>query len=349
MAPIAVDRSEKGKAFRKHYFIGIRWKTIVLLLFPAAIFISSVSMASEGGFRFGPRDKAFGVHFIDGKRGWIVGDRGLAVMTADGGESWQGVTISEETFKDIFFIGEKGWIVGDGGLILHTDNGGKRWSKQSSNVSVSLMSVLFLNRDKGFTVGADGTVLRTVNGGSSWEAVPLDWMGFLPDALIDRGVISINLYDVFFLNDVSGWVVGDCGTVLYTEDGGNGWGISNIGLHPPLFSISFKDGREGWAVGQNGFSIKTLDRGMTWEKASLGTEESLYRVRMYGDYGAIVGDHGVIFTSNNGVATWVKRSSNLKPPFPWLTDAWIFASATSAKVLSVGKGVTLTTMITRAK
>ncbi len=203
------------------------------------------------------------------------------------------------------------------------------------------MSVFFVDRDHGFVVGADETILRTANGGASWERVPLNWMDLLPDTLVERGVITINLYDIFFLNEASGWIVGDYGTILTTKDGGNSWHISNIGPYPSLFSIFFKDEREGWAVGQNGFSLRTRDGGRTWGKAPIGTEESLYCIRVHGDYGVVVGDHGVIFTSNNGGATWVKKTSNLKPPFPWLVDAWIFTSSTSARVLIVGKGIIL--------
>jgi len=342
MAPIAVDRSGKGKAFRKHYFIGIRWKTIVLLLFPATVFFSSNGIVSaEGEFKLNFRDKVFGMHFVDDKSGWIVGDTGLAVKTADGGKSWQKVLISHETFKDIFFVKDKGWIVGDGGLILHTDDGGKIWSKQTSNVTASFMRVFFIDEARGFAVGADGMILRTVNGGSSWDPVSVDWMGILPMELVERGVISINLYDIFFLNDASGWIVGDCGTILHTVDGGNGWSVLHIGSFPALFSVVFKDDMEGWAVGQNGFFLNTGDGGQSWRKVSVETEESFYKVRINGGYAAAVGDHGVIFASEDGGRTWFKVESGLRPPFPWLSDAWIFLSEATAKLFAVGKGVSL--------
>ena len=84
-----------------------RWKgTVLLLCFLVEIFFVSVGVASErDNFRFGPRDKAYGIHFIDDSRGWIVGD---------------------------------------GGLILHSDNGWKSWDKQVSDVRVALLQVFFL-------------------------------------------------------------------------------------------------------------------------------------------------------------------------------------------------------------
>ena len=341
-------RIKEEKNHRKSFFERSGWKGMVLLLcFLVEILFASVCVTSEhGNFRFGPRDNAYGIHFIDDRIGWIAGDRGLALVTTNGGEDWQRVTISEEPFKDIFFIGENGWIVGDGGLILHTDNGGKNWDKQTSDVRVALLQVFFLNRNKGFTVGVDGTILKTDNGGSSWKVVSLDWMKFLPRDLIEKGVISINLYDIFFSDESSGWIVGDCGTVLYTLDGGKIWSVSQIGFFPSLFSVFFKNDREGWAVGQNGFFLKTDDGGRNWEKDSVGTEEGLYRILICGDYGVIVGDHGVIIKTNDGGITWSNEvAPNLQPPFPWLADAWILINVRSAKVFGIGKGVIVKTEI----
>lgn len=321
---------------------------VLLLCFLAEIFFVSVCVASEqDNFRFGPRDKAYGIHFIDDSRGWIVGDTGLAAMTTDGGESWRRVAVSGEgPFKDVFFVGDAGWIVGDGGLILHSTNGGKSWDKQTSGVTVTLMQAFFLNRDKGFTVGTDGTLLKTVNGGSSWEVFPLDWIKFLPESLIEKGVIAINLYGIFFLDDSSGWIVGDNGAVLHTSDGGKQWGILQIGSYPPLFSVFFKSRKEGWAVGQNGFFVKTVDGGRSWKKGSVKTEESLYGISMRGDYGVIVGDHGAMLKTNDGGTTWLNEiAPNLHQPLPWLSDAWILINARSAKVFLIGKGVIAKTEI----
>ncbi|MBU1056106.1 MAG: hypothetical protein KKC46_20120, partial [Proteobacteria bacterium] len=278
---------------------------LLLCLLVCFSFVSICNASESDNFQFGPRDKAYGIHFIDNNKGWIVGDMGLAAMTSDGGENWKQVVILKEgAFKDIFFVGDAGWIVGDGGLILHSDNGGKSWDRQTSDIDTALLKVFFINKKEGFAVGAEGSILKTNNGGTSWEVISLDLLNFLPQALIERGIITINLYDVIFLDEFSGWIVGDSGTILHTSDGGKTWLISKIGLLPSLYSVSFKSKKEGWAVGQNGFILKTGDGGRSWEKDSLDTKENLYRIVIHGDYGVIVGDHGVVIKSNDGETTW---------------------------------------------
>lgn len=318
---------------------------VFLIILIEIYFVSPAIAANQEILHLNRRDKAFSLYFINDQKGWIVGDRGLALATTDGGNSWHKMNIPGEIFKDIFFVGDKGWIVGDGGLILHTDNGGKNWKEQPSNLDLSLMRVFFPNQYIGFAVGADGTILKTNNGGSSWKIITLDWMGFLPEDLTERGIMSINLYDAFFLNEDSGWIVGDFGTILHTSNGGKRWEVSHIGFFPSLFSICFKNNREGYAVGQNGFFLKTENSGKTWEKTSLDTDEGLYKIRISGHWGVIVGDHATILKSNDGGKIWVKVTPHLMPPFPWLSDTWILPSDKSAKVFSVGKGITLFTEI----
>jgi len=297
------------------------------------------------GFLMSQRDMAFGVHFIDDKRGWIVGNCGLALMTPDGGISWEKINIANQNFKDIYFVGENGWIVGDGGLILHTSDGGINWTRQQSNIKNPLTSVFFLDKENGFAVGTDGMILTTSDGGASWKAIDIDWTSIISEELISNGIICINLYDVFFSNKLCGWIVGDCGTVLKSVDGGETWDVSQMGLLPPLFSVCFKNDREGWAVGQNGYFLKTEDGGKTWQKVPRIVEKSLYKIGMNGNYGIIVGDNGVISKTNDGGSTWVPISLDLKRPYPWLADAFILPSDSFAHVYIVGKSVVLLTRI----
>jgi len=299
----------------------------------------------SNGYMMGLRDMALGVAFIDDKKGWIVGNFGLGLKTEDGGLGWEKKSFSEEAFlKDVYFAGQKGWVVGERGVILHTDDGGDNWKEQTSN-GESLLSVFFIDENKGFTAGSDGTILGTEDAGATWKSVDLGWDNLIPEELLELGVISINLYDIFFITDTLGWIVGDAGTVLRTTDGGKQWSVTNMDAVPPLFSVCFKNEQEGVAVGSHGFCLKTNDGGLNWEKFKIGTENSLFSVVFYKDYGVAVGDLATVIKTLDGGKTWVKVPNNIPPPYPWFADVCILSSG-PVKALSVGRSIIFNSEIT---
>ncbi len=302
-----------------------------------------------GSYTVGLRDMPLGIHYIDTKKGWIVGNFGLGLSTRDGGKSWHKVPFSdEESFKDIFFVGDKGWIVGERGIILHTDDSGVNWKKQSA-VNKTFLSVFFINDNKGFIVGGDGTVLKTNNAGTTWQIVSFDWDNLISEELLELGVVSVNLYDVFFITETLGWIVGDAGTVLRTSDGGNQWSVTHMGALPPLFSISFRNEKDGFAVGSHGYCLKSSNSGRSWDKFKIGTENSLYRVTFYKDYGVAVGDLATIIKTIDGGKTWVNTPSNIPPPYPWFADVCILPDYKNESISIVGKSIIFNTKIISKK
>lgn len=297
------------------------------------------------GYMMGLRDMPMGVHFIDDKNGWIVGNFGLGLKTEDGGLGWKKKSFSEEAFlKDVHFVGQKGWVVGERGAILHTDDGGENWKKQNAS-GQSLLSVFFIDENRGFTVGGDGTILRTEDAGTTWQSVDLGWDILISDELLELGVVSINLYDIFFITDTLGWIVGDSGTVLRTTDGGKQWTVTNMGASPSLFSVCFMNEQEGVAVGSHGFCLKTNDGGQSWEKFKIGTENSLYSVAFYKEYGVAVGDLATVVQTLDGGKTWVNVPTHIPPPYPWFADVSILSNG-PVKALSIGKSIIFNSEIT---
>src|SRR5207249_3985493 len=73
-----------------------------------------------------------GISFPDPRHGYIVGEFGTLLATADGGETWEKREVgTDKTLFGVFFsTPEKGWVVGIDGLILHTRDGGGRWAVQ---------------------------------------------------------------------------------------------------------------------------------------------------------------------------------------------------------------------------
>ena len=76
-------------------------------------------------------------------------------------------------FNAVAFVDERrGWAVGERGLLLVTSNGGREWRTQESNVSVDLSDVKFIDERTGWAVGAQGTVIHTTDGGAHWQIEP---------------------------------------------------------------------------------------------------------------------------------------------------------------------------------
>ena len=71
------------------------------------------------------------------------------------------------------------------------------------------------------------------------------------------------LYSVCFTNSVTGYAVGDAGTILKTTDGGLNWTIFNMGPGYSLTSVCFTDENTGYAAG-SGTILKTDDAGASW-------------------------------------------------------------------------------------
>ena len=89
------------------------------------------------------------VYFVNTKKGWVVGDMGTILHTADGGKNWVQQTPGEfQQLKGVFFLNEKlGWAIGWPGICLHTKNGGLTWNQQTTGTYNELYGVFFLNEN----------------------------------------------------------------------------------------------------------------------------------------------------------------------------------------------------------
>jgi photosystem II stability/assembly factor-like uncharacterized protein len=77
-----------------------------------------------------------------------------------------------------------------------------------------------------------------------------------------------NLYDIEFLNDKTGWAVGDAGVVIKTTDGGANWiNIPNPSpqLNPNLWSVAPIDSNIVYITSGKDLIIKTTNGGLNWD------------------------------------------------------------------------------------
>jgi len=215
----------------------------------------------------------FKVEFLDPKEGWAVGDWGLAIHTADGGATWEDRSISEDQilYSIDFADRDNGWMVGEFGSIRRTTDGGKTWVKQQVSTQKTFFGVAAVSKDKAWAVGIDGLVARTKDGGATWEiqqgqseAASFEQLGFM-ELLKNPG-----LYDVKIRGE-KGYIVGDVGNVLVSEDGGETWAKS---LLPSEWRLSWIRGLsvlpsgEGMLVGASGLTFAINGKEMHFSQAA---------------------------------------------------------------------------------
>lgn len=188
------------------------------------------------------------LYFVSVDTGWTVGDVGRIFKTEDAGHSWtfQDAHIAN-SLKSVFFINNSiGWVCGSG-ILLKTFDGGITWVAKIQNTALNFSELRFFNSSTGYVVGWDlnseGFIAKTVNGGNTWNFKYVSGASAIsfiyPDTcwVVSPGGYSFksedggsiwlqsrpadsNLNSVFFVNNMTGWTVGDNGTILRTTSGG---------------------------------------------------------------------------------------------------------------------------------
>ena len=108
--------------------------------------------------------------------------------------------------------------------------------------------------------------------------------------IVQNSGVSVNLYDVKFLNRYTGWAVGDGGIIVKTTNGGDNWinvpnpSITGGGILSSLFIV---DSNILYVVGGHEIILKSTNSGNTWIEIRNGP------------YGISTGFRGVYFLNKD--------------------------------------------------
>jgi photosystem II stability/assembly factor-like uncharacterized protein len=156
--------------------------------------------------------------FIDRNEGWFVGTPSAAsevsiVHTTDGGQTFTIQT--NPTDPDIklngvcFADNQHGIAVGLSGTMLYTADGGQNWEIRPSPAPGNRwQSVYMTETGKAWAVGQNGNIAYSTDWGYNWT--------------LQSSGVSTELWEVHFINDNEGWIVGGLGQgfILHTMNGG---------------------------------------------------------------------------------------------------------------------------------
>jgi photosystem II stability/assembly factor-like uncharacterized protein len=244
------------------------------------------------------------IRSLDANKVWAIGKTGtgdkesaILLKTTDG-MNWETILNSPDgDLKSVFVSSTAGgWAVGRHGEIWHALPNSDNWKMFSRGSTKNLKAVCFVDGQNGWAIGK--SILKTNDAGKTWEEQPF--------------VGTENQFrDLFFTDPRSGWIVGEDGLILHTNDHGQKWHAQNRGTVENLNSVYFIIPRIGWAVGENGTILYTSDGGESWTAKRSPTHQHLNTVTFIdNNTGWISGDKGVIFKTNDAGKTWIQQASS---------------------------------------
>jgi len=136
--------------------------------------------------------------------------------------------------------------------------------------------------------------------------------------LQDSGTIN-NLNSVDFINAETGIAVGDAGTILRTEDGGENWLQSESGSTEDLYSVCFFNENEAIAVGTSATILRTENSGINWSSITVnGLNYDMFSVFVHPEGNGIAGGAAqTILSTDDGGLSW-----NIKQTDYWGGGFW---------------------------
>lgn len=239
------------------------------------------------------RDSFYSVTAPSDQIAWAVGTGGKIVRSDDAGKTWTRQTVSTiENLQGIAsWDAQTAVVVGNRGLAFHTTDGGKEWKPsvvpKSDNPNKLLRVRIF--GDTAWAVGEFGGFFRSDDKGATFTRV-------LPEK--DSALNAVTF------RGQTGFLVGEFGTMFKSTDGGTTWNPVELANKVSLMAIDFRTDNDGVAVGLAGTLMITSDGGNTWTVLPELTREHLFDVHWYDDKWVVVGDKGVLLTSDAEAKNW---------------------------------------------
>lgn len=231
-----------------------------------------------------------------GTRIVAVGERGIIILSDDGGVSWRQAKVpSSVSLAAVQFPSPThGWAVGHYGVILHSRDGGDTWNRQLDGVQAAQLIL----RDAQAQVQAGAQSPETAAAAQAYLAEAQRLVADGPD----KPFLALHFSDAR-----NGIVVGAYNLALRTRDGGASWTPISGRLDNPGAHHLYAVGAAGDAVliaGEQGLLLRSTDAGARFERIDMPYKGSFFALAIADGQVALAGMGGNVFRSSDQGASW---------------------------------------------
>lgn len=231
-----------------------------------------------------------------GGRVVAVGERGIVVLSEDGGRTWlQAETPTSVTLTTVRFADPMhGWAVGHGGVVLATQDGGKTWIRQLDGRRVAqiildaartagdanairdaerlqadgpdkpLLDLLVIDTKRLLAVGAYGIALGSEDGGKTWSS----WTARLPNPK------SLHIYTARKRGSRL-VLTGEQGLLMMSNDAGGSFNLIATPYKGSFFTAELPDDQTIVLAGLRGTALRSVDGGANWSSLTTPMQVSI--------------------------------------------------------------------------
>ena len=376
------------------------WSVLVAALFTLSACIEAADeevlrelneMGESRGNVFPDREDYYDAFVLDANNAWVSGGRGLILHVTNKGQDFAMLEtgVQKAIYEVDFATAEDGVAVGQDGIVLKTGDGGKTWNRIPIELPLQDWQVAqphYFAVSRGadaqhiWAVGPVGAIIRSQDGGETWENLSL-WcdMSFDnfatsdpaddPESTLRLNPCDVTLNGVSFPTNTDGWVAGEFGIILRTQDGGVTWqrqrNVHNLPKYtrpelpeeeairqriPPLYiedlfliDVDFRSAQEGYVTGESGTLLQTTDAGETWTNIPSGSFNTLLSVTAAPDNNRSDFATGVLGTLASATSdAWQLDEDVRQDVLTWIRTA-SFSADGQFGIACGGKGTVLVT------
>lgn len=298
-----------------------------LLTFYLPLNARARSAANTGSWAMqtsGTANELRSVHFINDNEGWAAGANATLLHTINGGSAWTPLPTGAEPaggFNTVRFLDHNTGWVGGSSVIARTLDAGMSWSvatlPNTNPISKNVVhNSFFPLSNTSVWTGGEGVSQSSGNPVGTeilYDLSTGNLLNIQANAAFSVATGQTRIVsDIYFLNTLVGWVIGNAGFIAKTDlNQASPFTFQSVATTQQLNAIQMLNANTGWIVGNGGVIFKTSN-GTSWTAQTSGTTANLRDVYFTdANQGWAVGDGGLILTTSDGGGVWTPETSGV--------------------------------------